>query len=206
MAVVERADPLAIDADHVDTVRFRPGLGSRPASGRSTDGLSARHCAGGPRAGHRSWCRFYRLGRRGPCVAGFRRHASVMQPPAHDRPPDPAAQRAADWQRFRRAAGASAFFVAVLAVVHMAQSGFARACSRFRRRVGGCSGSSPRHCCMARSTHRRNSLAVLLLGTRRLGLPSRRAARLPRCGWARAWCLLLAIRLLAPVASGVPTA
>ena len=47
-----------------------------------------------------------------------------MHLPVHDHPPDSAAQRAADWRRFRRAAGASAAFVAVLAVVYAAQSGF----------------------------------------------------------------------------------
>ena len=47
-----------------------------------------------------------------------------MHLPHHDHPPDSAAQRAADWRRFRRAAGASAFFVAVLAIVYAAQAGF----------------------------------------------------------------------------------
>ena len=47
-----------------------------------------------------------------------------MHLPTHDHPPDSKAQRAADWRRFRRAAGASAFFVAVLAVVYIAQTGF----------------------------------------------------------------------------------
>ncbi|WP_370465155.1 rhomboid family intramembrane serine protease [Luteimonas terricola] len=44
--------------------------------------------------------------------------------PSHDHPPDSAAQRAADWRRFRLAAGASAIFVALLAVVYIAQAGF----------------------------------------------------------------------------------
>jgi len=47
-----------------------------------------------------------------------------MHLPAHDHPPDSAAQRAADWRRFRRAAGLSLAFVAALAVVHAAGSGF----------------------------------------------------------------------------------
>ena len=47
-----------------------------------------------------------------------------MQLPAHDAPPDSAAQRAADWLRFRRAVGASVAFVALLMVVHAAQGGF----------------------------------------------------------------------------------
>ena len=47
-----------------------------------------------------------------------------MQLPAHDHPPDSAAQRAADWLRFRRAVGASAAFVLLLAVVYAAQAGF----------------------------------------------------------------------------------
>ena len=47
-----------------------------------------------------------------------------MHLPAHDHPPDSAAQRAADWRRFRRASGAAAAFVAALAVVYAAQSGF----------------------------------------------------------------------------------
>src|SRR5690606_26473429 len=63
------------------------------------------------------------------CGAGLALRPSVamlryMQLPTHDHPPDSAAQRAADWSRFRRAAGASAAFVVVLAVVYIAQAGF----------------------------------------------------------------------------------
>lgn len=47
-----------------------------------------------------------------------------MDLPTHEHPPDSAAQRAADWRRFRRAAGASALSVLLLAVVYAAQQGF----------------------------------------------------------------------------------
>ena len=47
-----------------------------------------------------------------------------MHLPVHEHPPDSPAQRASDWRRFRRAVGASAAFVALLAVVYAAQAGF----------------------------------------------------------------------------------
>ena len=47
-----------------------------------------------------------------------------MDLPTHEHPPDSAAQRAKDWRRFRRAAGASALFALLLAIVYAAQSGF----------------------------------------------------------------------------------
>ncbi len=91
----------------------------------------------------------------------------VMQLPVHDHPPDSAAQRAADWRRFRRAAGVSAAFVAVLAVVYAAQSGFdARLFAVAPGSLSGLWGlltapllhGSPEHIVA-------NSAAVLLLGT-----------------------------------------
>jgi len=90
-----------------------------------------------------------------------------MRLPAHDHPPDSRAQRDADWRRFRRAAGASAFFVAVLAVVHVAGSGFdARLFSVAPGSVQGLPGILTAPLLHGSLEHIvANSVAVLFLGT-----------------------------------------
>jgi membrane associated rhomboid family serine protease len=90
-----------------------------------------------------------------------------MHLPVHDHPPDSAAQRAADWRRFRRAAGAAAFFVAVLVVVHVAQAGFdARLFAVSPRSVSGLFGILSAPLLHGSLEHIvANSVAVLFLGT-----------------------------------------
>ncbi|NLA68277.1 MAG: rhomboid family intramembrane serine protease [Gammaproteobacteria bacterium] len=90
-----------------------------------------------------------------------------MQLPGHDHPPDSAAQRAADWLRFRRAVVASALSVAVLAVVHLAQAGFdARLFAVGPGSVRGLFGILTAPLLHGSLEHIvANSVAVLLLGT-----------------------------------------
>jgi membrane associated rhomboid family serine protease len=92
---------------------------------------------------------------------------SPMHLPVHDHPPDSAAQRAADWRRFRRAVGAAVAFVAVLVVVHVAQAGFdARLFAVSPHTLAGLFGILTAPLLHGSLEHIvANSVAVLLLGT-----------------------------------------
>ena len=90
-----------------------------------------------------------------------------MDLPTHEPPPDSAAQRASDWRRFRRAAGASALFVLLLTVVYVAQAGFdARLFSVAPGRVEGLFGVLTAPLLHGSLEHIvANGVAVLFLGT-----------------------------------------
>src|SRR5690606_32967020 len=166
VAVVEAAaDPFAVHAHHVDD---GPGLGARV--GPVDQLLEDPRMAGPPgvaQADHgqgvvHAWILPAR-----PCAGGIRRHAGGMHLPHAEPPADPAAQRAADGRRFRRAAGLAVLAVLVLAVAYAVQPAFdVRLFAVSPGRVEGLVGlgtAPPLHGSLEHIVA--NGVAVLMLGT-----------------------------------------